>query len=80
VQWQADLSLPQDQAGVTVNPNQGQLAAGASMPLQIENQAHVNSSQGSAGQQGVIHFDPQTADAGSAPSLRYTTVGCQSSG
>jgi hypothetical protein len=77
VQWQADLSLPQDQASVTVSPNQGQLNAGASTTVQIQNQAHTDGAQGSAGQQGTIRFSPQSTEAGPAPSVSYTSVGCQ---
>jgi hypothetical protein len=76
VQWQANLSLPQDQAGVTVSPNQGQLNAGASVPLQIQSQPPAAGAQGSAIQQGVIRFAPLAPAAGPAPSVRYTAVSC----
>lgn len=72
VQWQATLSLPQDQAGVTVSPNQGRLNAGASMPLQL--QSHVQG--GGGAQQGVIRFTPSVAAAGPAPSVYYTAANC----
>jgi hypothetical protein len=71
VRWQADLSVPADQAGVAVSPDHGELDAGASMPLQIQNTTQA------AAQQGVIRFDPATAAAGPPPSLSFTTVACQ---
>lgn len=72
VQWQAQFSLPNDQAGVTISPNQGQLRAGTSVALHLDNR-----SQG-AGQQGVIRFTlaGPSSGAGAAPSLSYTTMGC----
>lgn len=72
VQWQTQFSLPNDQVGVTISPNQGQLRAGTSIALHLDNR-----SQG-AGQQGVIRFTltSPTADVGPAPSLSYTTMGC----
>jgi hypothetical protein len=76
VQWQVDLSGLADPASVGVSPDHGELAAGASTSLQIQYQAHHNDQQGSSGQQGVIHFVPDIPDAGAAPSLSITTVGC----
>lgn len=69
VQWRAHLSGSTNQPGVAVSPNQGHLAAGASAPLQIQNTTHAD-------EQGVIRFEPATSDAGPAPSLGFTTVGC----
>jgi hypothetical protein len=77
VHWQVALSVPADQAGVAVAPNQGDLDAGASMPLQIQNMTHAGGPQGVAGQQGVMRFDPTTPAAGPPPSLSFTAVGCQ---
>lgn len=77
VRWRADLAVSADQANVAVSPDHGKLEAGASMPLQIQNAAHADEQQGGSGQQGVIRFDPTTPDAGPAPSLSFTTVGCQ---
>jgi hypothetical protein len=76
VQWQATLSLPHDQAGVQVSPTQGQLQAGASMPLQIQSQPPAAGAQGSATQHGVIRFMPLAPAAGPAPSVRYTALNC----
>jgi hypothetical protein len=76
VQWQVIFSLPADQAGVSVTPNQGTLNAGTSMPLQIQNQTYAHGPQGVAGQQGTIEFNPEVAGAGPSPSIAYTTVGC----
>ncbi len=74
--WQAVLAGPAGQAGVAVNPNQGDLEAGASLPLQIQNTTHASGPQGVASQQGVIRFVPTPTEAGSPPSLSYATVGC----
>lgn len=77
VRWQADLSVPGDQAGVSVAPDHGELDAGASMPLQIQNMTHSADAQGVSSQQGVMRFDPDNPDAGPPASLSYTTAGCQ---
>jgi hypothetical protein len=70
VQWQVDYSIPPDQAGVQVNPQQGDLHAGTSVSLQIQLHHHPGS------QQGVIRFDPMTPAAGTPPTLSYTITGC----
>jgi hypothetical protein len=80
VNWQATFSAPTQQAGVTVSPLHGQLAAGGSIPIQLQNTTRSNGSQGGSGRQGVITFT-QTAsdenqDTGKSASLSYTTVGC----
>jgi hypothetical protein len=77
VQWQVRLSLPADQAGVSVSPNQGTLSPGSNMPVQIQNQTLANGPQGIPGQQGTIEFTPDTLDAGAPATLTYTTVGCR---
>jgi hypothetical protein len=71
VQWQVVYSISADQAAVTISPRQGNVRAGTSMVIQIQ------SKRQSDGQQGVIHFDPDTSAAGTPPSLSYTTAGCQ---
>jgi hypothetical protein len=76
VRWQAVFNVPAEQAGVTVDPQQGKLAAGASMSLQLQNTTQANGSQGGSSQQGVIDLTPTTPDAGSPASIAYTTVGC----
>ena len=84
VNWQATFSVPTQQAGVTVSPLRGQLAAGGSIPIQLQNTARSNGSQGGSVRQGVITFTPMVSednqgagpDAGSSVSLSYTTVGC----
>lgn len=76
VQWQVAFSLPVNQVGVNVGPNQGTLNPGSSVPVQIQNQTHAHGPQGVPGQQGTIEFDSDTPDAGPSPSLTYTTVGC----
>jgi hypothetical protein len=84
VNWQATFSVSAQQAGVTVSPLRGQLAAGGSVPIQLQNTTRSNGSQGASGRQGVITFTPAASDdnqdatpvAGSSASLSYTTVGC----
>jgi hypothetical protein len=70
VQWQAQFSVSPDQAGVEVDPVQGDLSAGASSPIQIRNTA-----QGDA-RNGVILFAADSAVAGAPPSLSYTAASC----
>jgi hypothetical protein len=69
--WQVMFSPPADQTGVAVNPQQGELAAGESMPVLLQNITQAN------GQQGVIDFAPTTPDTGPPATVSYTTVGCQ---
>jgi hypothetical protein len=79
-QWKATFSLPAQQAGVAVTPSQGELEAGDSVQIQIQNTTRANGSQGSSGRQGAITFTPTTSDAGSDAgafaTLAYTTQGC----
>jgi hypothetical protein len=70
VQWQADLPSSEDQAGVTLSPDHGQLRAGASIVLQLRNKSQ------NTDHQGVIRFDATGQDAGQSPSLSYTTTAC----
>jgi hypothetical protein len=77
VQWQVSFSLPPNQVGINVSPNQGTLDSGSSMPIQLQNQTHATGPQGVPGQQGTIEFNPATPNAGSSPSLVYSTVGCK---
>jgi hypothetical protein len=70
VEWQADFSVARDQAGVSISPDHGQLRAGASISLRVQNRSH------DSGQQGTIRFEVSPPDAGSPPSLTYTTQGC----
>jgi hypothetical protein len=76
VQWQAIFSVPADLVGVNVTPNQGTLNAGASMPLQIQNQSYAHGPQGADGQQGTIEFNPEEVGAGPSPNITYTAVSC----
>jgi hypothetical protein len=77
VQWQANLAVPANQAGVAISPSHGDLAAGASVSLQIRNTTDSDGSQGASSQRGVILFEPTSTDAGSPPSINYTITGCQ---
>jgi hypothetical protein len=84
VRWQATFSLPAQQAGVTLTPHDGELAAGGSIPIQLVNTTRSGGSQGASGRQGVITFaatpadnsQGASADPGSPAKLSYTTVGC----
>jgi hypothetical protein len=75
VEWQ--VIGAGDQAGIAVNPDHGQLSAGASQPLQVQTTSHTSDTQSGAGQQGLIRFTATPAEAGPSPSLSYTTTGCQ---
>lgn len=77
VTWQATFTVPAGQAGVSVTPQQGQLAAGANISLQIQNTTHATGQQGSSGKQGVINFASASPDAGPPASVSYTTTGCK---
>lgn len=70
VQWQAAFFSPAAPAGVVVSPDHGDLKAGTSTVLQIQNRAH------DGGQQGVIRFAAGPLGAGAPASLSYTTQGC----
>jgi hypothetical protein len=76
VQWQATVVGAAGQAGVAMSPDHGDLDAGASLPIQVQNTTHASSSQGSASQQGIITFAATSAEAGPAPSLSYTAMSC----
>ena len=78
VRWQADVAGSGDQApaGVAVSPDHGELDAGASLPLQIQNTTDASGAQGVSSQQGVIRFPASAAEAGPPPRLSYTTMGC----
>jgi hypothetical protein len=70
VQWQVEFSVSADQAGVTVDPMQGDLNAGTSIALQISNTFQADA------QRGVLRFAPDSSAAGEAPRLAYTTSTC----
>jgi hypothetical protein len=72
VQWQVALDVSTNQSAVTISPRHGDLRAGTSVSIQIQNRNY-----NSAAQQGVIRFEPQTPTAEPAPSLSYTSSGCQ---
>jgi hypothetical protein len=84
VRWQAKFSLPTQQTGLTMSPQQGELGAGGSVSIQLQNTTRSNGSQGGSGRQGVITFTATTsddnqspsADVGAPASLNYTTLGC----
>jgi hypothetical protein len=71
VQWQVTLDVPTNQAGVAISPRRGDLQAGASVSIQVQNRNL------STDQQGVMRFVPQTPTAGPAPSVSYASSGCQ---
>ncbi len=77
VHWQLVLTGSADQVGVSVNPTQGNLDAGAGVPVKLVNTTRSSDSAGPASQQGVIRFAATSADAGSPASLSYTALGCQ---
>jgi hypothetical protein len=68
--WQVMFPLPVGQAVVAVDPQQGELAAGESTQVLLQNMTQAN------GQQGVIDFAPMTPGAGPPATVSYTTVGC----
>lgn len=77
VRWQVAFSVPEKQAGVAVSPQHGALAAGASMPIQIQNNTSDSGSVGGSNSQGDIGFAPTMQGAGAPASLSYTATSCQ---
>lgn len=79
VHWQAvpaESGSATAAAGISISPNQGDLDAGASRAIQLQNTTRSSGPQRSSGQQGVIRFAAAAAEAGTPPSLSYSTVGC----
>jgi hypothetical protein len=78
VAWQASFSPSYRQAGITLDPRQGELAPGDNQTLQIQNA--TSSLKGSRSVQGVVSFALTTQDggqnAGPPASLSYTAAGC----
>jgi hypothetical protein len=70
VRWQVSFSSPTDQAGVDISPHEGDLAAGASTAIQLQDTSH------SGGQRNVIQFTATDPGAGPPPNLSFTPVGC----
>jgi hypothetical protein len=75
VQWQAVVDVSADQTGIAITPAQGNLDAGTTVSVQLENTTQ-SSSQGGSDSEGVIRFVPTTATAGSPPSLSYRLDNC----
>ena len=70
VHWQAGLSVPADQARVAISPGDGELGAGESTAIQLQNTSQ------SARQQEVIRFSVTDAQAGVPASVSFTAVSC----
>jgi hypothetical protein len=76
VEWQAVVDTAADRAGIAITPNQGDLAAGESVSVQLENTTQSSDSGGSSHREGVIRFVPTSADAGAPASLSYRLDRC----
>jgi hypothetical protein len=76
VEWQAVVDPAADRAGIAITPNQGDLDAGASVSVQLENTTQSSDSGGSSHREGVIRFVPASADAGEVASLSYRLDRC----
>jgi hypothetical protein len=76
VQWQAVVDVSADQAGIFIAPHQGDLDAGASVSVQLENTTQSSSSQGGGQSEGSIRFVPTSATAGSPTRLSYRLDTC----
>lgn len=70
VDWQAQLSVDPDQAGVSISPRHGTLRPGTNIAIRLQNISNGD------GQQGTISFNTDAQAAGAAPTLNYTTTGC----
>ena len=71
VEWQAVVDTAADRAGIAITPNQGNLDAGESVSVQLENTTQSSDSEGSSHREGVIRLVPASADAGASASLSY---------
>jgi hypothetical protein len=76
VQWQAVVDVSADQAGIAIAPQQGDLDAGATVSVQLENTTQSSSSQSGGHSDGSIRFVPTSATAGSPPRLSYRLDTC----
>jgi hypothetical protein len=76
VQWQAVVDVSADQAGIAIAPHQGDLDAGATVSVQLENTTQPSSSQDGGHSEGIIRFVPTSATAGSPPRLSYRLDSC----
>ena len=76
VQWQAIVDGAADRAGIAITPNRGDLDAGATVQIQLQNTTR-SGSEGHSSRQGVIRLAPASVDAGSPASLRYTSDRCR---
>jgi hypothetical protein len=76
VEWQAVVDTAADRAGIAITPNQGDLDAGESVSVQIENTTQSSDSGGSSHREGVIRFVPASADAGVPASFSYRLDRC----
>jgi hypothetical protein len=75
VQWRAVVEASTDQARIAIAPNQGDLAAGATVSVQLDNITQ-SSSDGGSDSEGVIRFVSMAASAGSPPGLSYRLDNC----
>jgi hypothetical protein len=75
VQWQAVVEVSADQARIAIAPSHGDLAAGATVSVQLENTTQT-SSQGGSDSEGVIRFVSTAATAGSPSVLSYRLDNC----
>jgi hypothetical protein len=70
VHWQVSFSAPADQVGVAISPGNGDLGAGESTAIQLQNISQ------SARQGEVIRFSVTQAQAGPPASVSFTAVAC----
>jgi hypothetical protein len=77
VDWQVTFSVPQQQAGVVVDPQQGELDAGASIPIQVQTTTQSTGRHGGSGQQGAMSFAPAGSASNPPANLTYTIAGCR---
>jgi hypothetical protein len=70
VHWQASLPVPPDQAGLAISPGDGELGAGESTAIQLQ-----NTSQSARGQE-VIRFSATDAQTGPPAGVTFTAAAC----
>jgi hypothetical protein len=77
VQWQANLPGAGDNPGVAFDPHEGDLEAGATVSIQIQNTTSSSGSHGNFSRHGVITFATDESDAGPPASLSYSLARCR---
>jgi hypothetical protein len=77
VQWQAHVQGAGDNPGIAFDPHDGDLEAGATVSIQLQNTTSSSGSHGGFSRHGVITFSTDDSDAGAPASLSYSLSRCR---